>query len=258
MKLDVSFYAVQNLRKFELDALNIEENNYATLKELKAYRGAERLWFKVARKLQRPLPRPESYYAEKASTVYDPGVFEIEGPTYFDGFWQNERYFSGMKDQLRREFFPRNGLGVVAKNYIEQMKEGHSVSVHVRRGDYVRDQKTNQVHGTCSIEYYRKAIEHIKSSDGRSNFYIFSDDLPWCRVNLDFIPNAIFVDGTESAIEDVILMSACNDFIIANSSFSWWGAWLGEGASSKVISPLHWVKSNPEGKKWVPERWYQI
>ena len=115
--------------------------------------------------------------------------------------------------------------------------------MHVRRGDYVQNTHTNSVHGTCSEAYYQKAIKHIEKNIDNPNFYIFSDDIAWCKENFDFLENKFFVDDTKSAFDDMELMKNCKHNIITNSTFSWWGSWMNGGNKKIVVAPKIWFES---------------
>jgi hypothetical protein len=115
----------------------------------------------------------------------------------------------------------------------------NSCSLHIRRGDYISDEKANNVHGTCGLEYYKKAIKHINSQFENVQYFIFSDDISWTKENL-LIENAIYVHNNSIPHEDIYLMSLCNHNITANSSFSWWGAWLNKNQNKTVIAPKKW------------------
>ena len=128
----------------------------------------------------------------------------------------------------------------------------NNISIHIRRTDYVT---SNGYHPVQSIEYYKQAIEIIGDYD---NIFVFSDDINWCKENLKF-DNMIFVDGNDD-VEDMWLMSICNHNVIANSSFSWWGAWLNNNPDKKVIAPNNWFGSqtNLNTNDLIPNTWIKI
>ena len=253
-KLDLSFYPNQDLRKFELNLFNIEEN-IASSKECDLLRGREGVLLKISEKFNLPLvKRPNSYYKGKENTVFYPNVFKYMEGAYLDGYWQNEKYFSAIRKGLINDFTLKNKIGENATNFLKNIKNTNSVSVHIRRGDYLG----NKYYGVCDINYFKKAMKKIDENIKNPVCFIFSDDIDWCKDNFNHDNNIVFVDNTESALEDLELMKHCKHNIIANSSFSWWGAWLNQNKDKIVISPLHWKKSNPKNLKWVPETWKQI
>lgn len=257
LKLDTSFYTKPTHLNYELNLFNIDEA-VATEGECKELRGSEGLFFKMSKKINLLWPRPPAYEKEKQCTVFDAEIYNLQGDIYLDGFWQNEKYFSNIREQLRNEFVPKSEISANAKKYIPGMVKADSVCLHVRRGDYVSDPHANRVHGVCSLEYYKKAIQYISDKVQNPIFYIFSDDIAWCQENFSFLDSKVFVNDTESAIDDLMLMTHCKHSIIANSSFSWWGAWLNSNQNSIVISPINWVKHNPNNLKWVPDMWLQF
>ena len=198
---------------------------------------------------------------EKRDFQYDNTFFEIPDGSYVRGFWQSELYFKSIEDLIRKDFTfasePKNHNKEIAKAITSQQ----AVSLHIRRGDYVNIPSTNEFHGTCSIEYYQKAIEYILSKVSNAVFYIFSDDLPWAKENLKVSALHIFVEGNDAVTnyEDLRLMSLCQHHIIANSSFSWWGAWLNPSKTKIVIAPGKWMNDPGfETKDLIPKAWIRL
>jgi hypothetical protein len=168
---------------------------------------------------------------------------------YLDGYWQSEKYFKDIEDIVRKELQPSNeSLEKFSKLPINE----NNVSIHIRRTDYV---KLNDYHPLQSIEYYQKGLDIIAEYD---NIFVFSDDIEWCKDNLQF-RNMIFIEGFDD-VEDIWLMSLCKNNIIANSSFSWWGAWLNNNPNKKVIAPDNWFgqKVNINTNDLIPGNWIKI
>lgn len=170
------------------------------------------------------------------------------------GYFQSEKYFKDNRKKILELFeMDENTFNYILGKYGNVLGE-ETCSIHVRRGDYLNLQNH---HPTLSIDYY---IESIKIIGESKHFLIFSDDIEWCKNNLDFIPNKTFV--TENLdYQDLYLMSMCKNNIIANSSFSWWGAWLNNFESKKVIVPKKWfgvTYSNLDTKDLYPENWIKI
>jgi len=162
---------------------------------------------------------------------FDSDIFNIKDGTTIHGYFQSDKYFNHCSDLIKSEFSFKKEILDICKSFINSYK--NTVSIHVRRGDYVGLQNH---HPTLSLEYYQKALTNYFSDD-EYTFLIFSDDIDWCR---QVFPNGVvFVEGTNQ-FEDMCLMSLCNHNIIANSSFSWWSAWLNKNENKKVISPLNW------------------
>jgi len=135
----------------------------------------------------------------------------------------------------------------------------NAVSLHVRRGDYVLDKLTNTVHGVCDIDYYTEAIGRMTAAISDPRFYIFSDDMEWAKTNLSInrFPVAYIDHNASADYEDIRLMYSCKHHIIANSSFSWWGAWLNNYGGKKVIAPKKWFRSLTNDDL-IPDGWLTI
>jgi len=169
---------------------------------------------------------------------------------YLDGYWQSEKYFLEIREELRNEFSPpTNVLDKLLKTI---STNSNSVSIHIRRTDYVT---SNGYHPVQTVEYYENALNIIGDYD---NLFVFSDDIQWCKNNLNF-KKMIFVESL-SEIEDLWLMSLCKNNIIANSTFSWWGAWLNKNPNKKVVAPIKWFGSqtNLNTSDIIPEDWLKI
>lgn len=247
-KLDISFYPKQILRKYELNYFNIEEN-IASKEECENLRGSEEFIYKVKNKLGLDINRPKPYTFENNITLFDKELYDKNGDIYLDGFWQNENYFKSIREVIINDFTPKNRISNEANKHLHDITSVNSVSLHIRRGDYVADEHTSSVHGICGLDYYNNAIEYISDKIENPAFYIFSDDIAWCKENFDFIKNKIFIDDTKSAIDDLELMKNCKHNIIANSTFSWWGAWMNTNDKKIVIAPKVW---------FIDEKWKNL
>lgn len=167
---------------------------------------------------------------------------------YLNGYWQSEKYFLNISDLIREQLQPT--IEIIEK--LKQQINGKSVSLHVRRTDYVT---SNGFHPVQTIEYYNKAIETIEDYD---QLFVFSDDINWCKENLKY-KNILFVENQDN-LEDMWLMSLCDHNIISNSSFSWWGSWLNRNKNKIVISPKNWFgsQSNLNDLDIIPINWIKI
>jgi len=234
--LDISFYPKQTLRKYELSLFKIEEN----------LQNAENIFEKIKRKLGFI---SKEYFIEKEIATFDKDVFRYGNNIILDGYWQNENYFKDIRVEILKDFIPKNSISDESKGYLSLIASLMSVSLHIRRGDYVQDSTTNVNHGICGIEYYKEAIQYFENKFTNITFFIFSDDIAWCKENFEFIDNKVFIDNTKNAIEDLELMKNCKHNIIANSTFSWWGAWLNSHKDKIVIAPKQWFAK----KEWQDE-----
>ena len=156
------------------------------------------------------------------------------------GFWQREEYFKDIADILRNEFTLKNPLGKISESWRQKILVADcAVSLHVRRGDYLNPNQLN--FGTLPVNYYFRCIEELKKNISKFTIFVFSDDLEWAKKNLDFGVPTEFVEGCEHDYEELHLMSLCRHNIIANSSFSWWGAWLNSNPDKKVFMPSNYL-----------------
>ena len=182
--------------------------------------------------------------------------------SYLHGYLQTERYFADQEPQLRRELAIVTPPSDENRRWLDHIASVPSVSLHVRRGDYVSNEKADRSHGTCTLDYYRNAVRLVAEQITEEPvFFIFSDDPDWARENIDvgFETHVAGHNDFTRNYEDLRLMSACRNHIIANSSFSWWGAWLDASPDKIVVTPERWFAdpglTNPD---IVPESWRRV
>lgn len=181
--------------------------------------------------------------------------------SYLFGDWQSEKYFISHEKLVRKQFNFKTKLSNKNKeiiNFIRSKK--NSVSIHIRRGDYISPVEPRGLHDVCTSDYYYSALKIIEEKKSKPYFFIFSDDIPWVKKNLNFDSNHHFIDhnkGSES-YNDLRLMSICNNQIIANSSFSWWGAWLNKNKRKIIIAPKKWLNSNILIGADLPNSWIKV
>lgn len=186
---------------------------------------------------------------------------ELPDDVYLMGYFQCEEYFSPVADLIREELTPKADPLPRTAELIAKAKDSNSVSLHVRRGDYVSDPTANALFGVVNLDYYRRALSHIEDRVPNPKFFVFSDDMEWARQNLELPGQPVFVDhtGPDTSAEDIRLVRACRHNVIANSSFSWWGAWLGEHEEKKVVSPSTWTSDEAEyPRDIIPARWQRM
>ena len=168
---------------------------------------------------------------------------------YFDGYWQSERCFACVAEHVRQLFTFHRSLPIPAQQILAQIRNCCAVAVHVRRGDYVLNPRTAVAHNICDLAYYQAAINVIRNNFADACFFVFSDDISWCKHNLTSCGSVpIFVDTSAFSIPhlDLELMMNCRHFIIANSSYSWWAAYLGRDSNKRVVAPFLWNRLHPE------------
>jgi hypothetical protein len=179
---------------------------------------------------------------------------------YLDGYWQSEFYFSDIRDTLLKDFTFRCPPDSVNSAILESISRCSAVCVHVRRGDYLTAENQNTF-GLCGLDYYRTAIDYIRSRVSNPRFFIFSDDPQWVKSQFPDVENITAVTHNVGCkdTEDLRLMMNCQHFIIANSSFSWWAAWLGRCTDKIVVAPNRWfLSSKPSDKDLVPRDWIRL
>lgn len=261
--IEDSIYQIQDKRKgytprnFEL-AIFENEYNFAKESDVRLFNNLSFI-DKLKRKFK--FNYPKKFLEEQFE--FCPKVNSLKAPVYLTGYFQSFKYFSEFEDYIRSLFvFQEKKLSQENLNLISVLKKENTVAIHVRRGDYITDKITNQFHGACSLEYYAKAIALVTSKIINPTLVFFSDDSEWVEKkfeSLDF--NKMFIShnkGVDSWI-DMFLMSICAHNIIANSSFSWWGAWLNSNSDKIVIAPKKWFQGiEIDIKSIIPDEWIII
>lgn len=164
----------------------------------------------------------------------------IKSSAYLSGFWFSEDFFIDVASELRSEFRLKEEMSKYSQDIMKQIENNTSVSMHFRRGDYVAVEYWKERLGTCSENYYYHALDYIKSIVGENiHIFVFSDSIDWVKSNFKFNVNTYYVSRSSNTFphEDLALMSSCRHHIIANSTFSWWGAWLNEKSDKIVVCP---------------------
>jgi hypothetical protein len=177
---------------------------------------------------------------KEKNLIFDKNLKSLKGNEYIKGYFQTEKYFKKIRNTLLTEFVINQKISSETDKIAKKIKLlENSCSLHIRRGDYISDKKANSIHGTCNFDYYNRSIEMMKSKYLNLSFFVFSDDISWTKENL-IIKNALYINNKSIPHEDIYLMSLCKHNIIANSSFSWWGAWLNNNDYKTVIAPKKW------------------
>ena len=199
---------------------------------------------------------------EKKSFIFDPSFFKFPDNAFLCGYWQSEKYFKDIEEIIRKELTLKDALTrrtIAFEDKIKNMK--NAVSIHIRRGDYVTNKEANNRYGLCPLDYYYNCISILKKELGSLNIVVFSDDTDWVKENFVSDNPLYFVDNNkiEYSHEDMYLMSICEHNIIANSSFSWWGAWLNNNKQKKVFAPKQWILGKKFGKlDIIPDNWIKV
>lgn len=241
---------------FEIDDIFSLKSDIATWKDIArvAYPYPNYKWWKYGKHI---LPNRSAMCVERKDCTFIDNVFLQNRNRYYDGYWQCEDYFKFAKEELYNTFFFLKTNNKRNEEIIAKVRETNSVSIHIRRGDYVNHPWFK---GICGIDYYKRAITHIEDNVKPELYCVLSNDVDWCRKELElFMPKdkIVYVDwnkGTESYV-DMQIMSLCKHNIIANSSFSWWGAWLNKNQNKIVIAPSKWknikLATDPVPASWI-------
>jgi len=262
LKLDTSFYSQDSSatkRELQLSIFG-ETLHIATEKDLKKVLGL--LFFKPFLKVWKRLLHygfPSLKYLNDPDFVYNQRTEKISTDCYMEGYWQSYRYFENYRDVLLESFsFPE----IIKKNVSEianTIAGNVTASIHIRRGDYVSSKSTNDFHGVCDIAYYNSAIAYLKARYPDLYILVFSDDIEWVKEHLPVSGKHLYVtNGNRHPAEDMYLMSICNHNVIANSSFSWWAAWLNRNNNKVVIAPQKWFNTDLPTNDLIPAKWIRM
>jgi len=199
------------------------------------------------------------------SRKYELGEFNINAKltdkkykNILEGYWQNEKYFKDIRKTICEDFTLKKESSNFKKS-AKIISQTHSVSVHFRRGDYAEKRKTQKYHGLLDTNYYQRALDIINEKVKNPHFFVFSDNPSWVKKNLSINKPLTVISGFHKLTnpEELILMSLCKHNVIANSSFSWWGAWLNKNSKKIVIAPKRWFRAKIDSEI-VPQSWIRL
>jgi len=191
---------------------------------------------------------------------YWDGINNSNKSKYLSGYWQSEKYFKEFENTLRKDFSFQIPLDNENSEIASRISDSQAVSIHVRRGDYLTDVRTSKIMSVCNVEYYHKAIKNITELVENPEFYIFSDDIEWSQNNLIIPFPTYYITNNYGAkcYVDMQLMSLCKHQIIANSTFSWWAAWLNPNKNKKVVAPNSWFRKSLNTRDLIPTNWIRL
>lgn len=251
LKLDITTFDTYKLHNYSLNHFNIQAD-FATPQEIRKLK---------TNKLFRKFGLiKKSHIIEKKHT-FDENILQLRGDFYLEGYWHTEKYLKAIEDIIRNDLKVINDLSGKDKEVADKIAKVNSVSLHVRRGDYVSNPINVKIYNTFGLEYYQQAIDFIAKKVNNPHFFIFSDDMPWVKENLQLKFPTTYVDHNKADknYEDLRLMSLCQHNIIANSSFSWWGAWLNNHTEKIVIAPQKFFNDAELSKNdIIPEAWIKM
>lgn len=263
LKLDSSWIDARDSKapgRYELGcfAVDAEVSPVWKVGRLRASKSLRRA-LQAVRPSRRPFLR---VIVEPSDLAFEPAVLAAGDNTYLVGYWQFEEYFKEHEALIRRElqFVPR--LRVENARLAREIERANAVSVHVRRGDYVTSERHSRMIGALTPDYYRQAVDFIAERVGDIRLFVFSDDPAWCAANLRFRKRTVLVEhnsAPERAFEDLRLMSLCSHHVIANSTFSWWGAWLNPSRTKLIVAPRQWLRDPVLNRtRSLPHGWIRL
>lgn len=261
LKLDISQFQYDKLRNYDLSAFTIVED-FAGPADLGQVKKSSQKLKNILIDLRSSIGgRWPIGYKKEAQFYVDPDFFTLPDNTYLEGYWQSEKYFKEIKGIIRSDFSIKIPQENQNQGIEEKIKNCTAVSVHIRRGDYISNPETHKTHGICDPEYYEQAVEVIAKQTDNPELFIFSDDITWAKENIKMNIPSHFVTNQNSlkGYEDLRLMTMCEHHIIANSTFSWWGAWLCRNPEKIIIAPKKWFsRTDLDTRDLIPGSWCQI
>ncbi len=193
---------------------------------------------------------------------FEPYMLWQKGNLYLDGYWQTEKYFKDIREVILKDFTLKEPFSAPALVIADNIRaDKNSVSLHVRRGDYVKDAESIAYYGShCNQEYYEKSLKYLSDKKGDLSVYVFSDDIEWVKNNIRITHKTTYIsEHAAPDYERMQLMSVCEHHIIANSSFSWWGAWLNNKPGKIVIGPSLWIPGSiVQNTDILPDDWVRM
>lgn len=258
IQFDISHYNLDNQAGYTFRELTIKVFNINSFNENISSKPCinNNIFSKAIRFIERTfLPYYKNSYIEEKRFEFDLNVFKVRDNTCLVGYWQSPKYFEGLEEKLRSQLILNKELSdkaIVVSKLIKSYN--NSVSIHIRRGDYLTKYKHIYCHQKKT--YYIDGVNYIstKLKTEDITLFVFSDDIEWCIKNVNYSHKTIFVDSKDMyTYEDMILMSECEHNIIANSSYSWWSAWLNANPTKIVVCPKNWFADNKLNNSFVKD-----
>lgn len=260
--LDLHFYAKHQQdqhhpRVYQLNRFRIEEN-IAPDKDVMTFKEPGFVQRRVASlgNLIKPYFSRRIVYERGLS--YDPNILRVNDDVYLSGYWQDLRYFEEFGEVIRKDLQWKEDADGRNRDLLKILQSVESVGIHFRRGDYLTDQYTVEQVGMADLAYYEESIARIEQACRDLRYFVFTDDPEWVKrhFNLDSGYELVTLNDQKNAFEDLRLLSSCKHRIISNSSFAWWGAWLGERPGAMTFAPAVWRKNGPD--MYTPAHWRRV
>ena len=203
------------------------------------------------------IPKNNYYFTEGLSFSFDKKLLLFGEDVYLDGLFMNPKYFSEINKELVYDFSLKSSLSTDKLAILENINRCESVSIHIRRGDYNDINQTKNIYPIYGVGYVNSALDIINSMKKKPIFFLFSDDIEWCKINFSSLDNIYFISGNKP-YEDFWLMKSCKNNIIVNSTFSWWAAWMNNNPNKTVIGPRKWRNDCKDTSGLKIENWIFI
>lgn len=261
LKLDISALERDAARSYRLHHFKIVESIATPDEVARLTKKGRGLWNRISRRVERYLPTHKRSVFAQRFDHFDPDILRLRRSVYLVGYWQSEKYFKDIEHIIRQDFIFRHTPDDENQKLTRIIANTNSVTLHIRRGDYVSNPRFFRKFGVCALEYYQIGVAKVAEKVQNPHFFVFSDDIDWTRDNLRLQYPLTFVahNNVDKDYEDLRLMSLCKHHIIANSSFSWWGAWLCTNPEKIVMAPKRWFKEpGRDTRDLIPDSWYRI
>ncbi len=258
--IEKSFYAESPNRHYKLNSFNTCES-VISKRELVATLLKRKFKLSDYFKSVKSICLESNFLFSENSFSYNPDFLSIDVPVVLNGYWQSEKYFEEFFSWIKNDFKVIDNSGLLNAIFIDKISTENSVAIHVRRGDYLSNKQINSIHGICSDEYYVTAYKELVEKVGEVTPYFFTDDTEDARRIIKLIGKGVLINDVcpGSDVSDFLLMTSCRHFIVANSTFSWWAAYLGSSPSKMVFAPLNWFKSTDYNTiDLIPLNWIKI
>lgn len=202
---------------------------------------------------------------EEKGFAFDKGLLRKAPGIYANGFFQSYKYFENLAEQIRKTFVVREQFQLEeSMNLLSEIRHSNAVCLNVRRADFVHNEKAARFHGFCGMDYLQRGMDYLQSRNSELRYFVFSDDIAWCRDHFPKLGNISFVDHDHAGhkfANYLYLMSNCKYFVIPNSTFGWWAAWLSKASEKIVVSPKQWFaekETNAQTGDLIPENWIRL
>lgn len=241
VKLDsTSYYNVKKEHNgYELERVFDIKPNKPNKEDLKKF---DENNISILDRIKRKFFGDKKFVYDTKEYVFNENIYKLKN-SYLNGYWQSIKYFEGIEEDIRKDFKFKKELDNKNLEILNEIENSNSVSIHIRRGDYMTPENYKIYGNIATPKYYKESIKLIEEKIENPTFFVFSNDMEWVKENIQINSRVFYVDinSGDDSYKDMQLMSKCKHNIIANSSFSWWGAWLNENKNKIVVAPKKWI-----------------